>query len=51
LKGSVGRSTNPDLLENDKKEAMYTILEFSNQNPAKKIPNTQKIEFWQAPNA
>jgi hypothetical protein len=25
LKGSVGRSTNPDLLQNDWKEAVYTI--------------------------
>jgi hypothetical protein len=36
-----GRVHNLDLL---KKELL-------NKNPAKKSPNIQKIEFWQAPNA
>ncbi len=36
-----GRVHNLDLLKK----------EFSNKNPAKKSTNTQKIEFWQAPNA
>ncbi len=54
FQGSIDQPTNPDLLQNDWGHVNNLDLlqkELSNKNPAKKSTNTQKIEFWQAPNA
>ncbi len=56
FKGSVGRPTDPDLLQNDQKKGHVNNLDLLNKkllnkNPAKKSTIKRLIKFWQEPNA